>query len=167
MKYKLSRCDFKSPTHSSLPEMIYSRNNPGNWFGLNVLNKIWHFHLLSHVYQLCCKKRHPVRSLTETVQTLRMSRFTWYRLARWCLVLIRKGWLTPGWSTSWAAAASSPSIMSDGVRKLASWITRVNHNKNMNSKHFFFPPFWQINKPADIMALLSFVGIFTQMSNTK
>lgn len=74
-----------------------------------------------------------------------MSRFTWYRLARWCLVLIRNGWLTPGWSTSWAAAASSPSMMSDGVRKLASWITHINHNKNMNSKYLFF--FLLANKP--------------------
>lgn len=49
-----------------------------------------------------------------------LSSLTWYRLARWWLVLIKNGWFTPGWSTSWAAAASSPSMMSRGVRKLAS-----------------------------------------------
>lgn len=49
-----------------------------------------------------------------------LSSLTWYRLARWWLVLIKNGWFTPGWSTSWAAAANSPSMMSRGVRKLAS-----------------------------------------------
>lgn len=51
---------------------------------------------------------------------LTLGSLTWYRLARWWLVLIKNGWFTPGWSTSCAAAASRPSMMSRGVRKLAS-----------------------------------------------
>lgn len=35
--------DFKSPTQSSLTQIIYIRNNQSNWFGLNVLNKIAYF----------------------------------------------------------------------------------------------------------------------------
>lgn len=46
---------------------------------------------------------------------------TWYRDARWCLVLMRNGWLTPGWSTSWAAAAIRPRNTSRGVSCSASY----------------------------------------------
>lgn len=77
--------DFNSPTQSSLTHIIYSRNNQSNWFGLNVLNKTAYFYLLSHVHQLCYKKRCPVRSIAEIVQTYSVGHSLLWKLTASCL----------------------------------------------------------------------------------
>lgn len=61
------------------------------------------------------------KSIDHALSSSKLGSLTWYKLARWWFVLIRNGWFTPGWSTSCAAAASSPSMISRGVRKLASY----------------------------------------------
>lgn len=78
--------DLKS-THNSSPQMIYSRNNPGNWSALNVLKKYLTFPP-PFLYQLCCKKWHPVRYLTEIVQTPKC-KMTWHASSR-CQILALK-----------------------------------------------------------------------------